>query len=121
MSEVRHSPDSSPQNNKTLPQHDSARTRASQSPWKHKLTQRHNQEAHVVEPVGRLVGELSDEELQDGSQVTLAAHRRHFHRSGHGRVTVTATGTERERERERERCHQCCVEVALHRLIHQNL
>lgn len=52
----------------------------------------------MVEPVGRLVGELSDEELQDGSQVTLAAHRRHLHRSGHGRVTVTATGAERERE-----------------------
>lgn len=59
-------------------------------------TQRHNQEAHVVEPVRSLVGELGDEELQDGSEVTLAAHCRHLHRSGHGRVTVTATGTEKE-------------------------
>lgn len=62
------------------------------------LTQRHNQEAHVVEPVGRLVGELGDKELQDGSQVTLAAHRRHLHRPGHGRVAVTAAERERERE-----------------------
>lgn len=67
-----------------------AATRAPLSPWKHQLTQRHHQEAHVVEPVGCLVGELSDEELQDGSEVTLAAHRRHLHWSGHGRVTVTA-------------------------------
>ena len=64
------------------------------------FTQRHHQEAHVIEPVGRLVGELGDEELQDGSQVALAAHRRHLHRSGHGRVTVTAAGTRKERERE---------------------
>lgn len=60
------------------------------------LTQRHDQEAHVVEPVGRLVGELGDKELQDGSQVTLAAHRRHLHRSRHGRVAVTAAERERE-------------------------
>ena len=73
------------------------------------FTQRHHQEAHVIEPVGRLVGELGDEELQDGSQVALAAHRRHLHRSGHGRVTVTATGTQRERERERER--ESCYRV----------
>lgn len=56
----------------------------------------------MVEPVGRLVGELSDEELQDGSEVTLAAHRCHLHGSGHGRVTVTATGIERQGEREGE-------------------
>ena len=68
------------------------------------FTQRHHQEAHVIEPVGRLVGELGDEELQDGSQVALAAHRRHLHRSGHGRVTVTAAGTRKERER--DSCYQ---------------
>jgi len=69
------------------------------------LTQRHDQQPHVVEPVGRFVGELRDEELQDGPEVTLAAHRHHFDRPGHGRVTVTAVGREREREggRERER------------------
>ena len=67
------------------------------------LTQRHDQEAHVVEPIRGLVGELSDKELQDCSQVTLAAHRRHLHRPGHGRVTVTAMGGEKEREKREER------------------
>lgn len=52
----------------------------------------------MVQPVRRLVGELGDEELQDGSQVALAAHRHHLHWSGHGRVTVAATGKKRERE-----------------------
>lgn len=54
----------------------------------------------MVQPVRRLVGELGDEELQDGSQVALAAHRHHLHWSGHGRVTVAATGKKKERERE---------------------
>ena len=83
------------------------------------FTQRHHQEAHVIEPVGRLVGELGDEELQDGSQVALAAHRRHLHRSGHGRVTVTATGTQRERERERE-SHVIESGTLSHCLIHHS-
>lgn len=52
----------------------------------------------MVQPVRRLVGELGDEELQDGSQVALAAHRHHLHWSGHGRVTVAATGKKKERE-----------------------
>lgn len=53
----------------------------------------------MVQPVRRLVGELGDEELQDGSQVALAAHRHHLHWSGHGRVTVAATGKKKARER----------------------
>lgn len=50
----------------------------------------------MVEPIRCLVGQLSDEKLQDGAQVTLAAHRHHLHSSGHGRVTVTARRRERE-------------------------
>lgn len=46
----------------------------------------------MVQPIRRLVGQLSDKELQDGTQITLSAHRGHLHRSGHGGVTVTAAG-----------------------------
>ncbi len=59
------------------------------------LTQRHDQEAEVIEPIRRLVGQLSDEELQHWSQITLTADHRHLHRPRHGRVTVTAAHTDR--------------------------
>lgn len=54
------------------------------------LTQGYHQEAHVVEPVGGFVGQLCDEELQDGPEVALSAHHRHLHGPGHRGVTVAA-------------------------------
>lgn len=66
--------------------------------WPEVLTERHHQEAHVVEPVGGFIGQLGDEELQDGPEVALAPHRCHLHRPGHGRVTVTAGNTAGTRE-----------------------
>ena len=57
------------------------------------LTQGNHQEAHVPEPVGRLIGQLGDEEAQDGPQVALPPHRGHLHRPGNCGIAVTAANT----------------------------
>lgn len=62
------------------------------------LTQGDNQEPHVVDPIRGLVGQLGDEELQDGTQVALPSHCCHLDWPWHGGVTVTAGERERRRE-----------------------
>lgn len=60
------------------------------------LTQWHQQEPQVVEPVGGLAGQLLHEEAEDHAQVALVPCHNHLHRGRHVGVAVTAAGgTER--------------------------
>lgn len=54
------------------------------------LTQWHKQETKVVEPVGRLAGQLLHKEPEDNAQVALVPCHNYLHWGGHVGVTVTA-------------------------------
>lgn len=49
-----------------------------------------DEEADVVQPIGRLAGELLHKAAEDGAEVALISTHRHLHRGRRLRVTVTA-------------------------------
>lgn len=60
------------------------------------LTQWHQQETKVVEPVRRLAGQLFHEEPKDNTQVALVPCHNYLHWGGHVGVTVTAAKRRRK-------------------------
>lgn len=56
-----------------------------------------DEEADVVQPIGRLAGQLLYKAAEDGAEVALVSAHRHLHRGRRLGVTVTAGNTSTSR------------------------